>query len=132
MRKRRHEGLIVGLRSEISLFARVALLVLALPFLQPFVEAHAAAGETSGVICTVHGPFDPAEATDGDGASSAIDHCVCTALCALTAMPEPSQPEIGRIGQPQAAGSAAPLSVTVFPGPDRSFGPPGQGPPFSI
>lgn len=131
MRKRRHEGLIVGLRSEISLFTRVALLVLALPFLQPFVEAHAAAGQTSGVICTVHGPFDPAEATDGDGASSAIDHCVCTALCALTALPEPSQPEIGRIGQ-QQAGSAAPLSVTVFPGPDRSFGPPGQGPPFSI
>jgi hypothetical protein len=131
MKKRRHEGLIVSLRSEISLFARVALLVLALPFLQPFVEAHAA-GETSGVICTVHGPFDPAEAIAGDGASSAIDHCVCTALCALTALPEPSQPEIGRIGEPQAAGSSIPLSVAAFPGPDRSFGPPGQAPPLSI
>jgi hypothetical protein len=82
--------LIAGLRGELSLFARVAFLVLALPlFLHPLSEASAAAkGEaTLGVICTAFG----AEVGDTD-LPGAPDSCPCGTPCTMHGLATPLVP----------------------------------------
>jgi hypothetical protein len=130
MDKRRHHGLIDGLRAELVLFLRVTLIVLAVPLIHPLAEAEAAGrgqgGGHAGVICTAFGANHAA----GDQLPGAPDECPCGVLCAISALALPAN---------TVSAAAVPLRpetpVAVLLGaegasrPTRSVRPPGHAPP---
>jgi hypothetical protein len=139
MAGKRHHGLIAELRGELALFARVCLLIVAIPMLYPLAQAEAARaagadGAGAGhVICTQQGSATLAGA--GDPPVHALDDCPCGLVCAVQALGVTTGGDAAALPAPLEARADAALGLAddaMLAPPPAWLRPPGRAPPLSV